>query len=93
MCYDTGFVLPRSYEWLVRRQAELIPRAARCEVLLGLPTYERGGPSHNPRAENLKIALKACRNSRGFSGVSLFADYTTDSSEWSWFQRAWLTNR
>lgn len=90
MCYDTGFVLPRSYAWLVRQQGERVPKWAGCEVLLGLPTYEEGGKSHNPRAENLKIALKAARESTGFAGVALFADYTTDDSEWRWHERAWL---
>lgn len=91
MCYDTGFITPRAYSWLVGQQAMRIPRAAgKCQVLLGLPTYEAGGLSHNPRAENLRIALKAVRESGGVGGVALFADYTTDASEWEWYDRAWL---
>ncbi|HVT10909.1 MAG TPA: hypothetical protein VHE55_01475 [Fimbriimonadaceae bacterium] len=91
MCYDTGFVTPRSYAWLVGQQAERVPRAAgKCQVLLGLPTYEAGGRSHNPRAENLKIGLKAVRESDGVAGIALFADYTTDAAEWAWYERAWL---
>jgi len=90
MCYDTGFLLPRSYAWLVRAQAERIPRVSNCQVLLGLPTYEAGGRSHNPRAENLRVALKAARDSQGVDGIALFADYTTDAQEWAWYERAWL---
>lgn len=91
MCYDTGFVLPRSYAWLVGQQAERIPKdAPMCQVLLGLPAYEDGGRSHNPRAENLQIALKAVRESGGVAGISLFADYTMDESKWAWYERAWL---
>jgi hypothetical protein len=93
MCYDTGFFLPRSYAWLVREQAARIPKAANCEVLLGLATYEDGLRSHNPRAENLKIGLKAARESNGFDGVAIFADYTTDEAEWRWYEQAWLSNR
>lgn len=91
MCYDTGFVTPRSYAWLVGRQAARLPRATgKCQILLGLPTYEAGGRSHNPRAENLKIGLKAVRESGGVAGIALFADYTTDAGEWAWYERAWL---
>jgi hypothetical protein len=91
MCYDTGFVLPRSYAGLVSAQAERLPKAVgHCELLLGLPTYERGGSSHNPRAENLKIALKAVREGKPITGIALFADYTTDDAEWAWYDRAWL---
>jgi hypothetical protein len=58
--------------------------------LLGLPTYHDGGGSHHPRAENLRIALKAVREANGVAGVALFADYTTDEAEWAWYERAWL---
>jgi hypothetical protein len=103
MVYDTGFVTPRSYAWLARQQAIHVTRAVarsnpKCRVLLGIPTYGTGFRSHNPRAENIEIALKAVRegmadpaaNPQVFAGVTLFADYTTDSSEWASYQRLWL---
>ncbi|HTQ09422.1 MAG TPA: hypothetical protein VMI31_05065 [Fimbriimonadaceae bacterium] len=91
MGYDTGFFTPRSYEWLIAQQPSHIPRVASCRVLMGLPTYIRGGRSHNPRAENLKLALKGVRDSAGVDGVALFADYTTDSVDWNWYRQAWLS--
>lgn len=91
MCYDTGFYTPRSYAWLVREQAARLPKAAApAQVILGLPTYGAGFRSHNPRAENIRIALKAVREGPPVPGVALFADYTTDSEEWAWFEKAWL---
>lgn len=91
MCYDTAFVLPRSYAWLVEQQAERIPTATKCQVLLGLATYLDGGRSHNPRAENLWMGLHAARESSGkFAGIALFADYTTDAAEWRLYDRGWL---
>ena len=90
MCYDTGFYTPRSYAWLVRGQADRLPKAAApAQVILGLPTYGPGFRSHNPRAENLRIALKAVRDGSSVAGIALFADYTTDDEEWAWYDKAW----
>ena len=104
MCYDTGFYLPRSYVWLVRQQARTVPQTVaranpRCQVLLGLPTYGPGFLSHNPRAENIGMALRGVREglSEGgadagtFAGVALFADYTTEPEEWDSYRKLWLT--
>ena len=103
MCYDTGFYLPRSYVWLVGQQARRIPRVCyqanpRCRVLLGLPTYGPGFLSHNPRAENISMALRGVReglaasgaDKPGFAGVALFADYTTEPDEWQTYENLWL---
>ena len=104
MCYDTGFYLPRSYVWLVSQQAQRIPRDAaranpRCRVLLGLPTYGPGFLSHNPRAENIGMALRGVRRglsesdteNTNFAGVALFADYTTEPDEWQTYEKLWLS--
>jgi hypothetical protein len=106
MCYDSGFYLPRSYVWLVRQQAIHVAQSAargnpNCRVLLGVPTYGKGGASHHPHAENIRLALKGVReglsNSRAdlsaFAGVAIFADYTTQSDEWQTYQRWWLEKR
>ena len=103
MCYDSGQMLPRAYVRLVRQQAIRITRAvdqagSPCRVLLGLPTYEKGPVSHNPRAENIRLALKGVREGLQakhaqpavFAGVAIFADYTTDATEWHTYDRAWL---
>ncbi len=104
MCYDTGFYLPRAYVWLVRQQAIHVTRAVgegnpKCRVLLGVPTYGAGLPSHNPHAENLAMALRGVREGLRdpgadlsvFAGVSLFADYTTSQQDWNTYQTFWLT--
>lgn len=103
MCYDSGCYLPRSYVWLVRQQAIHVTRAAargnpNCRVLLGVPTYGKGGASHHPYAENVYLALKGVRegltderaNRSAFAGVAVFADYTTQPDEWEMYQRWWL---
>lgn len=103
MCYDTGQYLPRAYVSLVRQQAVHVTRAVargdrRCRVLLGVPTYERGGISHHAHAEALRMALKGVREGMSapgadpsvFAGAALFADYTTDGAEWETWSETWL---
>jgi hypothetical protein len=106
MCYDSGFFLPRSYVWLVRQQAIHVTQAAargnpNCRVLLGVPTYGKGGASHHPYAENIHLALKGARegladpraNPSAFAGVAVFADYTTQPAEWQTYRELWLNER
>ncbi len=103
MIYDSGLYLPRHYVWLVRQQAVHVTRAVAranpaCRVLLGVPTYEDGGASHHPHAENIYLALKGVREGLAdpnadtavFDGVAIFGDYTTDDTEWETYQRLWL---
>jgi hypothetical protein len=100
MCYDSGFYFPRAYTWLVERQVRALPEAVRkgnprCELVLGLPTYEEGPPSHNSHAENLRFALWGVRkglsatSSDAIDGIAIFADYTTDDREWETLERYW----
>jgi hypothetical protein len=103
MCYDTAMYLPRAYVGLVRQQAIHVTRAVargnpRCRVLLGVPTYARGGASHHAWAENLRMALKGVREGLAdartqpsvFAGVAPFADYTTQAEEWKVYRALWL---
>lgn len=103
MCYDSGFWLPRGYVWLVRQQIRHVPVAihrgnAQARVLFGIPTYGKGLVSHNPRAENIRLALMAVRDGLAdsgipldnFAGVAPFADYTTDETDWNTYCNVWL---
>ncbi len=99
MAYDSGLYFPRHYSWLVRQQCWRVPRSATgtsCRVLIGVPSYEDGGPSHHTHSENLRVALRAVREgltdnpgANRFDGVALFADYSTDASEWATWRRDW----
>ncbi len=105
MCYDSGFLTPRSYVWLVAQQPAHITQAVakgnpNCRVILGVPTYGKGFLSHNPHAENLRFALYGIRQGLNdpqtdlsvFAGLAPFADYTTESDEWETWQKLWLNN-
>ena len=64
-------------------------------ILFGLASYGPGFRSHNPRAENLRIGIHATRraleavNLPNFEGIAIFADYTTDESEWDEYISNW----
>lgn len=103
MGYDSGMYLPRAYVALMRQQVVHATRAAArgnpdCRVLLGIPTYARGGLSHHPHAENIRTALKGVREGlrdrqaapETFEGVALFADWTTQPDEWATYRAVWL---
>ena len=103
MCYDSGCYGPRGYVALVHQQivhvSQDVARAnPRCRVLIGVPTYAKGGLSHDPHTENVATALLGVRagvaDSRTdlsvFDGVAPFADYTTQPDEWRTYEKMWL---
>lgn len=106
MCYDSGYLTPRSYVWLVRQQAIHVTHAVgqgnpRCRVLLGVPTYGPGFLSHNPHAENLTMALRGVREGLTdpgadvsvFAGIAPFADYSASAQDWKVYETLWLNPR
>lgn len=105
MGYDSGIYLPRGYVWLIHQQIIHVTRAVaranpRCRVLLGVPTYGKGGLSHHAYAENIRMALKGVREGLAdpravgfvFAGVAPFADYTTQPDEWQTYRELWLAS-
>jgi hypothetical protein len=106
MAYDSGVYLPRAYVWLVRQQVARATRAVargnpRRRVLIGLPTYAKGGASHHAYAENIRLAIKGVREGVAdprtdlsvFAGVAPFAEYTTQPEEWAIYLEWWLDGR
>jgi hypothetical protein len=107
MGYDSGMYLPRGYVWLLRQQVVHVTRALAaanrrtggdCRMLVGVPTYARGGASHHAHAENLGMALLGVREGLAdrrskpetFNGIAPFADYTTQEDEWQLYRERWL---
>lgn len=105
MAYDSAAYLPRVYVGWITEQTTRITRSvaaanSQCRVILGVPTYGDGTLSHNPHAENLRMALLGVRNGlakgadlRVWQGVGLFAEYTTDEEEWHTFDALWPLGR
>lgn len=102
MSYDSFLYLPRAYVWLVKQQAIHITADCaganpKCKVILGLPTYNNQTLAHHPHSESLKNAICGVVSGLGdkdakvstFEGIALFADYTTDESEWKQYEEYW----
>ncbi len=104
MCYDSAMPTPRAYVWLLTQQVIRVSNAVAaahspCNILFGVPTYFPGGRSHNPHVENISVAIKGIR--RGIArhrtdrsvidGIALFAEYTTDDTEWQSYRNLWLS--
>ena len=70
-------------------------------VLIGIPAYEHAPGYSDPGTENIRTASRGIRsalNHRGdtvtcFDGVSVYAHWTTDSSEWADFRTHWIGSR
>ena len=103
MAYDSGMFLPRAYVDLLGQQVSEVSRAAfrgnpGCRILIGLPTYVPGGPSHHAHAENLAMGLRGVRLGLAagrripdnFAGIALFADHTTTPRDWRTYGSQWL---
>ncbi len=104
MGYDSGIYLPRAYAWLMEEQVVRVCRSvvasgADCRVVIGVPTYKKGGASHHARAENLSVAIRGVRagvdrlspqERESFAGIAPFADYTTEVAEWQSYCSDWL---
>jgi spore germination protein YaaH len=105
MGYDSGIYLPRGYVWLMAQQVEQVTQAvsnsnSSCHVLIGIPTYQQGGLSHDAHSENITFALRGVRQGltatdadrNVFSGVAIFADNTTRQEDWRTYRKLWLIN-
>ena len=97
MLYDTSIRVPKAYVSLVRRWTrEVLLWGHTREVVLGVPAYEDEGVGyHDPRVENIENALAGVNagladlgESRGgFTGIAVYADWTTSDEEWAAFRR------
>jgi spore germination protein YaaH len=98
MGYDTGHYFPRLYAGHLQANVVKFSEAAgpNCKVIAGIPSYGPGLRSHNPRAENILQAIKALREMdwpSNAEGLAIFADYTTDESEWATYEKYWLRSK
>lgn len=100
MMYDTGLPADWLYGSLVRWQAAAIRNLAGKDttVFMGVPTYDERRITFHARAENMRSALRGIRQSLAAMpppaaaqfGIAVYADWTTDDSEWRHYRRAWL---
>lgn len=101
MAYDTGIPTPALYRRYLGYVASSVTRTlagsgTRARVLVGVPTYDGSGIMHRAGVENPENALvgivSGLRGLGGggtFEGVALYAEWTTDESEWDVYERLW----
>jgi hypothetical protein len=101
MAYDTALPTPSLYRRYVRWAARSVAGAldasgSNARVLMGIPTYEPYGFMHRRGVETPENALAGVvAGLRGlgaggtFEGVALYAEWTTDASEWLVYERLW----
>jgi hypothetical protein len=101
MAYDTNLPLRAAYVKFVRDQTHNLVNwscaAEKHEVLIGVPAYHDVPEYSNPSVENIGNAALGVRSAlesfpeapECFRGVSIYANWVTDSDEWSQFERFW----
>ncbi|MBI5379950.1 MAG: hypothetical protein HZA23_07350 [Nitrospirae bacterium] len=107
MAYDTAIPFRRLYAWFVKQQTIQVTRALdeesasggapRCEVLIGLPTYDRATRVYDPEVENLEQGIRGViagledeRSAREvFAGIAIYAHWVTDEQEWAVYRQLW----
>jgi hypothetical protein len=101
MAYDTALPTPSLYRRYVRWAARSVAGAldasgSDARVLMGVPTYEPYGFMHRrgvETPENAIVGVVAGLRGLGaggtFEGVALYAEWTTDESEWLAYERYW----
>jgi hypothetical protein len=101
MAYDTALPTPSLYRRYVRWAARSVAGAldasgSNARVLMGVPTYEPYGFMHRrgvETPENAIVGVVAGLRGLGaggtFEGVALYAEWTTDESEWLAYERHW----
>lgn len=101
--YSTGLNDRAAYEDWLAYQVEAYARAvaeldSSAQIMVGIPTYDSDPPLQNASVENVSAALSgvekgialAGRASQYVKGVALFAEWTTDDSEWRLFNQLWI---
>ncbi len=101
MAYDTALPTPSLYRRYVSYAASLVTRTlsgsrSRARILMGIPTYDETGFMHRAGVETPENALPGVvAGLRGvggggtFEGVALYAEWTTDGSDWQLYERIW----
>ena len=101
MAYDTALPTSALYRRYVSYAAAagtdaILKARSRARVLIGVPTYDETGLMHRAGVETPENAilgivagLRGLGGGGTFEGIALYAECTTDSAEWTVYERLW----
>jgi hypothetical protein len=106
MVFNSGLSSAADYSQWVAYQVKTFAAAIAelntdTDLLIGVPTFDAEPPGHDPTIENIDSAVQGIRdglkqagNSAHYvTGLAVYADWTTDDTEWSAFQNDWITHK
>jgi len=102
MGYDTAQESGIVYETIVATWTRDLlrtlppPEQGGCEWSMGVPAYEDDEPWHRPDAETLEHGIRGVERGLAdqpdpgnFTGIAIYASWTTDRAEWAAYDRLW----
>ena len=100
MTYDTALPADWLYgnimQWQTYNTLNLL--GSEKTIFIGIPTYDEKSFGHNPKAENMVSGLIGIKKGlltfdddelQNF-GVAIYAEWTTDDSEWDYYKENWV---
>lgn len=106
MVYNSSLATPADYSQWVAYQLRTYALAVAelntsTDVVIGIPTYEAELPGHDPLVENVASAVAGIRMgleqagdaAQYFKGVAIYAEWTTDDTEWADYKRTWVDSQ
>jgi hypothetical protein len=104
MVFNSGLSSAADYEQWVAYQVNAYANAigelnTKIDLLIAIPTFDNAPPGHDTAVENIDTAVQGIRaglqqagaNASYVTGLAIYADWTTDDTEWASFQKDWLT--
>jgi hypothetical protein len=103
MAYLSSLSSPADYSQWVAYQVKAYALAIAelntdTSLLIGIPTFDAEPPGHDPAVENIASAVEGVRlgleqagdAARYVKGLAIYAEWTTDPTEWANFQTVWV---
>lgn len=98
MLYDTAIKNKILYNLFISKEVSLLTRILNKKIMFGIPSYDEKKNNFNSEIENIMSALNSINlglkygKNDNYKGFSIYADWTTDSSEWNLLEKYFKEN-